>query len=60
MNVSELFDSTFCLHLTLTLAHFLWQGLAIAAVAAAASWCLRSASPQRRYLVHATAMLLDE
>ena len=58
MNLSELLDSTFCLHLTLTLVHFLWQGLVIAALAELASWCLRGASAQSRYLVHVTALLL--
>ena len=58
MNLSELANSTFCLHLTLTLAHFLWQGLVIAALAAGASWCLRRASAQSRYLIHVNALLL--
>ena len=45
MNVAELFDSSFCLHLTLTLAHFLWQGFLIAAAAAIACRWLHLASP---------------
>ena len=58
MNFSRLLDSAFSLHLTLTLAHFLWQGLVIAALAAAASRCLRGASAQSRYLIHVAALLL--
>jgi hypothetical protein len=58
MNLSELFDSTFCLHLTLVLVHFLWQGLVIGAIGAMAAWCLRGASAQSRYLVHVTTLLL--
>ena len=58
MNFQELLDSTFCLHLTLTLAHFLWQGLVIAVVAVLAARCLRRSPAQSRYLIHAAALLL--
>ena len=56
MNLSGLFDLTFCLYLTLV--QFLWQGVIIAALAAGASWCLRRASAQSRYLVDVAALLL--
>ena len=46
MNFSELLDSTFCLHLSSTLAHFLWQGLMIAVLAVLAARCLRRAPAQ--------------
>ncbi len=39
-----------------TLLHFVWQGVLIALAAAAALRLLRSASPQRRYLVSCAAL----
>ncbi len=58
MSTSGVLDSTFCLHVTLTLAHLLWQGLVIAILAAGAARCLRGAPAQSRYLVHVAALLL--
>ncbi len=58
MSLSGIADSTLCFHLTLTLAHFLWQGAAIAVLSAAASLCLRKASARSRHLIHVAALLL--
>ncbi len=58
MSPHELLDSAFCVHLTLTLAHFLWQGLVIAVLTMLAAWCLRRKSAQSRYLAYVTALLL--
>ncbi|MCY2963350.1 MAG: M56 family metallopeptidase, partial [Planctomycetota bacterium] len=41
-----------------SLVHFLWQGLAIACLLAAALYCLRTDSPNSRYLAGCTALLL--
>ena len=46
MNLTEVFDSAFCVRLTVTLAHFLWQGAAVAFLAAVAAALLRRASAQ--------------
>ncbi len=58
MNATAVFDSTFCVHLTLTLAHFLWQGLAVALAAAGCAWICRRASAQARYVIFAVALVL--
>lgn len=42
----------------LTLVHFVWQGAAIAALAAAGLWLLRHAPPQARYLLACLALAL--
>src|ERR1043166_4016450 len=39
-----------------TLVHFVWQGVAIAGVAATLLWLLRSSSAQARYLVACAAL----
>jgi uncharacterized protein (TIGR03435 family) len=39
-----------------TLVHFLWQGAAIAVVAAAGLWLLRGGSPQARYVLACVAL----
>lgn len=44
--------------LGLTLAHFLWQGAAVAVLTAAALWLLRRRSPGTRYVACGLAMLL--
>jgi len=42
-------DHAFCVRVVATLAHFLWQGAALALVASAASLALRRASSHARY-----------
>jgi len=58
MNLVNSLDSTLCIRLALVLCHFLWQGLVIAALAAACSRLLRRASPQSRYWVYLGALAL--
>jgi len=50
------FDSPLYPRLAMTLAHFLWQGLAIAVCAFAIARCLRRSSAQHRYGVYLTAL----
>ena len=52
MNALAIAESAFCLRWAEALVHFLWQGLAIAALAAAAAWSLRRASARARYAVY--------
>lgn len=58
MGFLKLVDSDLCLYLILTLTHFLWQGLVVAALAAVVTWRLRRASAAIRYWVHVVALLL--
>ena len=58
MSTGHLFDSAFCLHLTLALLHFVWQGALIAGGSVLAVWLLGRDSPQRRYRIYLTAMVL--
>jgi beta-lactamase regulating signal transducer with metallopeptidase domain len=58
MNLSGILDSSFCIYLTLTLGHFLWQGTVIASLAATASLGLRKASARSRHLTYVAALLL--
>ncbi len=51
MNLWQPPDAALCTRLTLTLGHFLWQGLAVAMLGWAANRALRRSSPQARYLV---------
>jgi len=51
-------DTTFCARLTLTLGHFLWQGLVIAFLAMCVGRLLRGVSAAARYRVFAVALLL--
>ena len=48
----------FCLRLTLTLLHFLWQGVAIALFAAGIGMMIRERSATARYVVFSAALLL--
>lgn len=52
------FDTTFCARLTLTLGHFLWQGLVIACLAMCVGRLLRGVSTAARYRVFVVAFLL--
>ncbi len=52
------FDTTFCARLTLTLGHFLWQGLVIACLAMCVGRLLRGVSAAARYRVFVVAFLL--
>lgn len=58
MNASPLFDNAFCVHLTLALLHFLWQGALLAGGVVPAVWLLGRGSPQRRYRVYLAALVL--
>ncbi|MHC4181121.1 MAG: M56 family metallopeptidase, partial [Planctomycetota bacterium] len=58
MSPLRMLDSTFCLHLTLTLCHFLWQGFAIGVPAVVAAWCMRRCSARSRCRIHVGALLL--
>jgi len=51
-------DTTLCVRLTLTLGHFLWEGLVIAVVALSAVAISRRASARVRYGVFVGALLL--
>jgi len=51
-------DTTFCARLTLTLGHFLWQGLVIAFLAMCVGRLLRGGSAAARYRVSVGALLL--
>jgi beta-lactamase regulating signal transducer with metallopeptidase domain len=51
-------NEDYCLRLTQALAHFLWQGCAIAAGFAAVDWLLRKHSANARYVCGLTALLL--
>lgn len=50
--------SDYAPHIALTLLHFLWQGLAVAAVALVLAWVLRNGPARRRYAVWLTALLI--
>ncbi len=52
------FNEDLCVRLTLTLVHFLWQGVAIALVVLLAGRALRRASATTRYLTLLAALLL--
>jgi len=58
MQTLNLLDSDFCLRLTITLVHFLWQGAAIALAMAVISWCLRRASANTRYVAGVAALVI--
>lgn len=58
MNGPVTLDDTFYLHAALTLLHFLWQGLLLAAIACLTGWCLQNRSAATRYRVYAAAMIL--
>ena len=51
-------NEEYCLRLTQALAHFLWQGCAIAAGFAAVNWLLRKHSANARYVCGLIALLL--
>ena len=57
-DVSDFWDTGFCLRLTLTLGHFLWQGSVVALLVTLAGRCLRRSTANLRYSVHVAAMLL--
>ena len=46
------------MHLTLALLHFVWQGALIVGGSVLAVWLLGRGSPQRRYRIYLTAMVL--
>src|SRR5450432_2483 len=56
--MNSLFPQNLVESLGWTLVHFLWQGVAIAALLAAALWLLRRAKPNHRYLAGCAALLL--
>ena len=58
MNVSSLLSPEYCHNLAVTLGHCLWQGLAIAALAAGAGRLLRRRDPRWRYGIDLAALVL--
>ena len=58
MNLSLILNPDFCLRLTLTLLHFLWQGVAIALLAFAAAALTRRAPAAARYWILVAALML--
>lgn len=58
MNGVLALDDAFYLHAALTLLHFLWQGLLLAAIACLTGWCLHNRSAAIRYQIYAAAMVL--
>ena len=58
MGLPAWFDPAFCVRLTLTLGHFLWQGAAVFLLAVLAGRVLRRSSAQTRYGVFVIALLL--
>ncbi len=58
MKPPSLLDPASCLRLTLTLAHFLWQGAAIAVLVASGNLLLRCLPANRRYWFSVCAILL--
>ena len=58
MSTGHLFDSAYCLHLTLALLHFVWQGALIAGGSVLAAWLLGRVSPERRCRIYVTALVL--
>jgi hypothetical protein len=57
MALLEWLDAQFCARLTLTLLHFVWQGLSIAMLAALAASSFRRSSPRIRYSVYGVSLL---
>ena len=58
MNGLLTLDDAFYLHAALTLLHFLWQGLLLAAIACLAGWCLQNRSAATRYRIYTVALIL--
>ncbi len=59
MMLEHLFNSPFLYSLSLTLLHFLWQGLLVALVLKSALLIVSNKKPQLRYLLSALAMLAN-
>jgi beta-lactamase regulating signal transducer with metallopeptidase domain len=58
MNSFDAFGHDFALRLTLTLVHFVWQGVGVAVAVAVAGWCLRRSAANLRYGVNVAALML--
>ena len=58
MNLSNLLDAAWCVRLTETLLHFVWQGALIARLVWVAVGVLRRASAHARYTVYLCALLV--
>ena len=58
MTPLDLLDSPLCEQLTVTLGHFLWQGLAVGLLIVLAAPLLRRTRPPTRYGVYVAALLL--
>ena len=58
MNVIAWLEPEFCLRLTWTLLHFLWQGVAIAALVMLVGWSLRGVAANLRHSIHVGALVL--
>ncbi len=59
MMLEHLFNNSFLYSLSLTLLHFLWQGLLVAAVLKSALLIFSNKNPQLRYTLSALAMLAN-
>ena len=59
MMLEHLFNSSFLYSLSLTLLHFLWQGLLVALVLKSALLVVSNKNPQLRYALSALAMLAN-
>jgi len=58
MQTLNILDADFCLCVTITLAHFLWQGSVIGMALFAGTWCLRRGSANARHIAGVAALLL--
>ncbi len=58
MNIQVILGGPFGQRLAWTLLHFLWQGFAISAVAAAAAWLLPPTQTRGRYVIALTGLVL--
>ena len=59
MMLEQLFNSPFLYSLSLTLLHFLWQGVLVALVLKSALLVISNKKPQLRYLLSSLAMLTN-
>ena len=58
MPTLNLLESDLCLRLTITLVHFLWQGIVIALALGVMGLCLRRASANSRYVAGVAALVI--
>lgn len=58
MNAFAWFDPSFSMRFTVTLLHFLWQGVAVALVVFFTGWWLRRSTASMRYAINVAAMIV--